>query len=114
MKSYFLMGEKLLFGGRKATFRWDGGGGPPGREGCADRDWALRSTATYSGCTPDGRCPSSCVLICCAAAFARNVYKLFPLNIKTLKGIAIVPGDFGLFAIGRKPVELIKLQRFIH
>ena len=28
-----------------------------------------------SGCTPDGRCPSSCVLICCAATFARNVYK---------------------------------------
>ena len=76
------MGEKLLFGGRKATFRWDDGGGPPGREGCAGRDWALRSTATYSGCTPDGRCPSSCVLICCAAVFARNAYKLFPLNIK--------------------------------
>lgn len=76
------MGEKLLFGGRKATFRWDGGGGPPVREGCADRDWALRSTATYSGCTRGGRCPSSCVLICCAAAFARNAYKLFPLNIK--------------------------------
>ena len=70
------MSEKLLFGGRKATFCWDGGGGPPSRAGCAGRDWALRSTATYSGCTRGGRCPSSCVLICCAAAFARNAYKL--------------------------------------
>ena len=82
MKSYFLMSEDLTPVWRKATFRWDGGGGPPVREGCADRVMALRSTATYSGYTPGGRCPSSCVLICCAAVFARNAYKLFPLNIK--------------------------------
>ena len=50
-------------------------GAAPARGGCDGRDWALRSRAIYSGCIPGGRCRSSCVLICCAAASARSEYK---------------------------------------
>ena len=69
-KSYFSEGKKLLFEARKATFCV----GLRVPAGCGAHARASHSKATYSGYTPDGTCPSSCVLISIGAASARISY----------------------------------------
>ena len=88
-KSYFSEGKKLLFEGRKVTFC----DGLPVRGGCGGRGRVSRSRATCSGCTPDGTCPSSCVLISSGAATARIAYIAsvpYTLNIKDQKGRSLL------------------------
>ena len=72
-KSYFSVSKKLLFEARKATFCV----GLRAPAGCGAHAKASHSRATCSGCTLDGRCPSSCVLTSIAAASHRTAYKSF-------------------------------------
>jgi hypothetical protein len=47
----------------------------PVRGGCGARDWVWRNRAICNGYTPDGRFPSSFVLISIGAGSARILYK---------------------------------------